>query len=377
MIFRASSSARWLNCPGSVALSEGVENESSEWAAEGTAAHTLLEICQRFDVNPHDHVGDQLGGFTVTVEMADAVKMFLDWTKENVSAGADVYYERKLSGVGFDIPELSGHVDYEAVESDQVTILDFKYGAGVPVAAEGNTQLLSYAVLAHATRFKKIRLGIIQPRTDNPIRIWEIESAPVVEHLANIVRAIKESQLPNAELSPGDHCRWCPVQARCPKLHEQAMIAAQNEFELVKNSLLDEQDLAFWLDRKKQFESFLDAVSNAAKKVLEQGGEVPGYKLVETIANRRYIGDDPTIEGELRKAGYKKKDLYEVSMIGPAKVEKLPLPAATSKKQRDELMVALTHRPVTGSTIVPESDKRPAISTASPADDFLSLGKVT
>lgn len=42
-LLSASSSHRWLACPPSARLCESLEDESSEYAAEGTDAHTLCE----------------------------------------------------------------------------------------------------------------------------------------------------------------------------------------------------------------------------------------------------------------------------------------------------------------------------------------------
>ncbi len=42
-----SSAERWMQCPGSVALSYGAPDSSSEYADEGTAAHELAAMCLR------------------------------------------------------------------------------------------------------------------------------------------------------------------------------------------------------------------------------------------------------------------------------------------------------------------------------------------
>ena len=42
-ILSASSSKRWLNCPPSAKLCAEVEDTTSEYAKEGTDAHTLCE----------------------------------------------------------------------------------------------------------------------------------------------------------------------------------------------------------------------------------------------------------------------------------------------------------------------------------------------
>ena len=42
-ILSASSSDRWLHCPPSARLSESYEDKGSDYAAEGTDAHSLAE----------------------------------------------------------------------------------------------------------------------------------------------------------------------------------------------------------------------------------------------------------------------------------------------------------------------------------------------
>lgn len=42
-LLSASSSHRWLNCPPSARLGENYEDKGSDFAAEGTDAHSLCE----------------------------------------------------------------------------------------------------------------------------------------------------------------------------------------------------------------------------------------------------------------------------------------------------------------------------------------------
>ena len=42
-LLSASSSHRWINCPPSARLCESYEDKSSDYAAEGTDAHSLCE----------------------------------------------------------------------------------------------------------------------------------------------------------------------------------------------------------------------------------------------------------------------------------------------------------------------------------------------
>jgi hypothetical protein len=56
----ASGNKRWMNCPGSIRMSEGRPNESSGAARLGTAAHGLGEYCLRNGVWPVDMLGGEV-----------------------------------------------------------------------------------------------------------------------------------------------------------------------------------------------------------------------------------------------------------------------------------------------------------------------------
>lgn len=43
-LLSASSSERWIHCPPSARLSESYEDKGSDYAAEGTDAHSLCEF---------------------------------------------------------------------------------------------------------------------------------------------------------------------------------------------------------------------------------------------------------------------------------------------------------------------------------------------
>jgi len=62
--YSPSGAHRWVNCPASIKLCEGLESKSSKYAAEGTDAH---EVCEYFLKNdykdPRSYVGQKVAGF--------------------------------------------------------------------------------------------------------------------------------------------------------------------------------------------------------------------------------------------------------------------------------------------------------------------------
>ena len=389
---RSSATARWCACPGSVVLSEGRISETSEFAAEGTAAHQLLELCGRCGMDAADFLGDEItvedGAFTFTVtqEMADAVQVFLDWVESLGFDAKFVSFERKLDGDSLRIPNWTGHVDYCIECEGHLYVVDFKYGAGVTVEAENNRQLLSYATLVWAASEVEIEsatLVIIQPRgMGEPVKVWEITGDEIESHrrrvagIASTVAYLSDNPEAVTEgeyLKTGDHCKWCPALAVCPKIRDQAQAVAATDFDAIEIGEFSEEQLAFWLGNEKLFRAWLEAVKEEAKLRAENGDSIPGYKLVQTLASRKWIGEPEETEAQLRELGYRKAHLYESKILSPAKVEKLKLPRKTSGDALAEALDDLTHRPPTGIALVKESDKRPAIASAQPEEDFETI----
>src|SRR5690606_23962457 len=105
---------RWSRCPGSVRLSEGLENRSSRYAEEGTAAHTLAEQCLRNGytaarfvgkwIYPHDESlgrwlfdGPADGRYEITDEMAEAVDVYLETVRDDYKPGMDLLIEHRFN----------------------------------------------------------------------------------------------------------------------------------------------------------------------------------------------------------------------------------------------------------------------------------------
>ena len=58
-LLSASSSHRWLNCPPSARLCEKYEDTGSEYAQEGTDAHSLCEYKLELSRKPHTQKAHQ------------------------------------------------------------------------------------------------------------------------------------------------------------------------------------------------------------------------------------------------------------------------------------------------------------------------------
>ena len=166
-----SSLSRVFKCPGSLRLAQGRETTTSQYATEGSLAHDLAAKALTGE-----------GGSVIMFEsdeMADHVQGYVAFCRsilKNCSRWAvETTYESK------EIREFGGTADFVAVirEGDRsvLHVVDFKYGAGVPVGVENNPQLLAYLLLAREDlgEHDAYRASIYQPRTSG-------EAAETVEY---------------------------------------------------------------------------------------------------------------------------------------------------------------------------------------------------
>lgn len=385
MKFSPSATSRWMTCPASVRLSDGIVIPPSEYAVEGTGAHQLLETCQRLDIEPRVLLGETLetkdGPVVVTEEMVEAVGVFLAEIADMPVETSCI--EQQL--VSSTIEGLQGTADYLNFVGRELHVVDYKHGAGMPVAAEGNQQLLTYAGLAMETfaatfgQPEKVVLRIVQPRAESyggeeqpKVKRWEVDPAQVNEHMEAVKAAVEIARREDAPLVPGDHCRWCPAKAQCPKLHQLAVQEAKADFRLPAPVELDDKKLLFWLDMGPILEDWLKGVRDHAKRRVEGGEPLPGWKLVESIGHRKWKGDEEDVGRKLVGHGFHPDDIYEPRTLkSPSQVEKVR-PKGMKVKEAKVVVDEFTHRPVNGTSLVREGDRRPAIINNA-ANDFTRI----
>ncbi len=380
----ASSAHRWMKCAGAPRLEAMVpEGETSIHAIEGTAAHELAETCLRNPLKqPHDYIGTYIAvpgsedAIEVTEEMADAVALFVDHVRAVLTQpGAQYGFEERVSLEALNPPQpMFGTTDAWVWMPDSGTLIieDFKYGKGVLVEVENNPQLLTYAlgtVLKLRVRPQQIMLVVVQPRAeheDGPIRTAEISWEELVAFRQELMEAARAASAPDAPVGPvGDHCRFCRAKAICPAQRSTAVAVAQSEFDALPAKgppppeALTQDQLIEVLSKAHYVEDWLASVREYAKRELEQGRPIPGFKLVAKRATRRWI-DESAAEAWLRKK-YRVGDIFTKKMVSPAQAEKLGAVPA-------ELIEAKS----SGHNLAPESNPRPAITPGADAVDEFS-----
>jgi hypothetical protein len=323
----ASSAERFMECPGSVTLSQYCENEDSVYAAEGTAAHSLAERGLRSGEDAYTFIGEDLGnGYVATVEMAQHVQLYLDEVRALLDElGLDASALRVEERVEDpEIPDFGGTADAIIVAEDRVIVIDFKYGAGIAVEAAGNAQMRYYAfgVLRKLNApHLKVFTAIVQPRafhSEGPVR-WDAMEGE------DLMRWGNEELLPamarvNAEpeaFSAGEHCRFCPAKLICPKLKAdfEALSAPAPEPEAFTDASLAEDYAKIAAVRMR-----IKAVEDECKKRALQGAPVPGTKLIVGRSTREW---KPGAEGQMLEA-FGEDAFNEPEVKSPAQAEKLP-----------------------------------------------------
>lgn len=377
----ASSSYRWMACPGSVALSKDVPRKDTVFSKEGTAAHKLGEIAYEAGLHPSNWLGEKVEDVEVTNDMVNAVVVYVDFLRDLDVAGYEVRLEHKFDLAKLNPPApMFGTSDCTCYVPDKhkLIVADYKHGAGVAVEVENNSQLMYYALgamleLGKGVKVEEIEMVIVQPRAqhrDGPIRKWSCTRQDILKFAGDLIAAAKETMKPEADLHAGKHCRFCPAQPRCPALHHETKEIAKLEFDsaspLVDPRLLSAEQVSYILERADLIEDWVRSIRAHVQSELEAGKNIPGWKLVQKRALRSWNNTTEVIKWA-EKIGLDKEELYDYKMKSPAALEKV----VGKKDLPKELYSAVS----SGYTLAPASDPRTAITNVA-ADEFSALPSI-
>lgn len=393
-----SAAARWLACPGSIQAAQGMPDESSPFAREGTAAHELAAWANEANADPSRYEGqvisvpytDEYGvdvaeDYIVDLDMIRNVRTYTAYCthlKARNRKGQDKvqwWTEQRYSLAGFEKPlgdVLWGTADFVAYDPEDKTlyVVDLKYGRGVRVFAAQNTQLMVYALLVWSSMqldVHRIQTVIVQPRIGNG-RPDEAVLTPteLLEFGMEVVNGAYKALEPGAGRVAGEHCRFCPARFICPEYANMstaiATTDAQEDFsmegtpqdiktaEMPPVETLSTNEIAARLQAAEQLEQW---IKDARKYLYEQatkGEDVPGYKLVNKRPKRVWAESEDKVTKTLRPQVAKKADMYKKELLSPAQMEKV----VEDKTTVSELVASVS----SGTTLVPESDPREAVA---------------
>jgi len=368
-LLSASSSHRWLNCTPSARLEETFENQTSVFAAEGSAAHKLAEHKLRLFLGlPSKKPVSEFD----SMELESYTDIYVDYAIELITQvkatcrDPIILIEQKLDYSCY-VSDGFGTGDLVIISDGTLHIVDLKYGRGIAVSATDNPQMKLYALGALGLfgflyDIQAVNMTICQPRLEN-ISTYEISDHELTSWAETELRP--QAQLAfngEGEYLPGDHCRFCRARYTCRARADEHLQMARHDFKLP--SLLTEEEISEVLtvaDRLAAWAS--DIYSYATDLAIREGKEWPGYKLVEGRSNRKYTSEGAVVD-VLTAAGY--TDIFKQSLIGISDMEKL-----LGKKKFAETLGSLVEKPPGKPTLVQLSDKRKAITLkTTPEDDF-------
>lgn len=359
----ASSSARWLVCTPSARLEAMFPDEQSPYAAEGTIAHDLAESILRHKLE--DKKAPKLDDYST--EMVEAVNRYVDICEEKVneararSSDAEALIEARLDFSRW-VPEGFGTGDMVIVADGVLEVIDLKYGKGVPVSAFENTQMRLYALGAYDVNeflydVKSVRMTIVQPRLDS-VSTDEMSLEELLDWGEEIKPIAQRAFRGEGECTPCDYCNFCKARHTCRALSNTCLDTFyKNGGKL--NQLLTDSEVSDILAMKDLITKWIKGVYDFAyEKALSGEKQWPGYKLVEGTS-RRTITDPEAAAKTLLDNGYKEEDIFK-----PRELEGITnLQKVLGKKGVNEYLEAYIDKPEGKPTLVPDSDKRPAINT--------------
>lgn len=383
-----SSSDRWISCPASVQLIATLpqRDESSVYAREGTLAHGLAEIVAggRFKLVSEkqrqadfkkwkaefDAEGYETGTFE---EMHKHAMEYADLLEDRVAAtpgfGVSVHLEQRMNS---GVEACWGTSDAVITSDSHIEIIDFKYGAGVPVSAVENSQLRLYGLGALDTfgdvlgETENVTMTVHQPRLDS-VSSETLTAEELRQWRSTVASPAAQEALHGEDPAFGPSasaCRWCPLAGICkPRIEAETaevfgdLTAEEDPEPPTEPKLLNAEEVSRILGRVKAVKDWLVAFEEAALDMaFTQGIQIPGYKVVKSGGRRSITKPEQAIEA-LVAAGYELESVADTKPKTLGTLEKL-----VGKAKLPEVIGDFISKSEGKESIVPEEDPRPAVT---------------
>lgn len=370
-LLSASSSNRWIHCPPSVRLSENFENKSSEYAKQGTDAHTLCEY------KLHKLLGDEVENPTPTLEFYDdemeqCATNYATFVMEEVAKARQttsdpiVIVEQKLDFSRF-VPDGFGTGDCLVIADGTLSVIDMKYGLGILVVAYQNPQMMCYALGALELfdgiyDIQEVKMTIFQPRREN-VSTYTLPKEELLQWAENVLAPAAQLAFKGeGEYQCGKWCGFCSAKNSCRSRADQNLELAKYEFK--KPDLLEDDEIEEILEKVDDLVSWSSDIKEYALKLALGGKQWTNHKLVEGRSTRKYSNDND-VAAAVIKAGY---DPYDKKLLGVTAMTK-----ALGKAKFDELLSDYIIKPPGKLTLVTNSDKRQAVTINNVNEEFNNL----
>ena len=360
-ILSASGAHRWLACTPSARFELQFPKSTSAYAEEGTLAHSVAELTTRFylgeiDENTYeDKLAELSKSSYFTDEMLEHAESYAKFIMERlaeakkVCADPVVILESRLDFSKY-VPEGFGTGDCLIIAEPVLDVIDYKYGKGHRVEAEGNPQMKLYGLGALA---EYEPLYDIQPRLSGVCDSAELSVKELKSWGTKTVKPrAKLADKGEGEFAPSEEtCRFCRARAQCKAGTDKNLALFDESPDPLT---ITAEEAGAILAKADDIEGWLKDLKELVSKALTAGEEVTGWKMVEGRSNRRFTDEDQVVAA-MKAAGYDEALLYERKLITLTKMEK-----DFGKKTVAEVLKDLIVKPQGAPTLAPEKDKRPA-----------------
>lgn len=359
--------SRWSTCKGSYRLIQMLApsefpEEEPDYRAEGTAAHELIERCLRDNHEPWEFLGLSMSnGVKVTIPMTTAVQVYLDEVMPLMRVADISYIEFPISAPIH--PLFYGKLDLGVIRDNTLYVRDYKNGEGVYVDERGpQTKYYAYGVLHLHPEIRRVNIGVVQPNFSGVslVRSYECDADDI--HMWAMEELLPAMQAAEAggELTPGEHCRFCPAKLCCPML--KGMFAAAANTPPPSAAAMSDMQLALDVKMIEPVKKYIKAIEEELFKRLNHGRQIDGFKLVHKKANRVWKEGADVFFFD----AYGDEARNPAVMKSPAQIEDLGPAAASLVKQ-------WAYTPESGLTVAPAKDPRIAIQPENSQKAFANM----
>ena len=255
-----------------------------------------------------------------------------------------------------------GTGDCVLIADGTLNIVDYKHGKGVEVSADHNPQMMLYALGALELfdalyDIDTVTMTIYQPRRSN-VSTYTVSTAELLEWAETVLKPTAELAFKGeGEFHCGEWCRFCKAKADCRERARANLALAAYDF--AEPPLLTDEEVEEVLSKVDDLVSWANDIKEYALQAAISGKAWNGWKVVEGRSNRKYT-DERLVAAAVIAAGH---DPYEQKLLGITEMQK-----TLGKAKFDEILGRFITKPQGKPTLVPMSDKRPAMNTA--ASDF-------
>ena len=379
-----SSAHRWMNCPLAPRLEAKLPAKTSDFAREGTVAHSACEITAKLHFNKvrkteyTKKIKKLRENSLWDDEMLQTAETYVEHLAEKAMSFTNEPYlafEQRVD-ISEYVPEAFGQCDCIMFGGDTLIITDYKHGKGVAVAAEKNPQMMLYALGAlkqynpiFGGKIQNVQVIIDQPRI-NAYEQWQCTKDELLAWGEEIKPLAQKAYMGVGEFHAGEWCRFCRANGICKAQADQES-SAFDDFKDVQSGAMREtltpEELGDVLERGKMLVEWYKSVQEKALETLLGGTAVPGYKLVEGRSQRQWSDADKAID-ELMKNGIERATIYDYVPKTLAQLEKV-----IGKTKFNEYVGQYVVKPKGKPTLAPESDPREVYNDAKA--DFAEVAK--